>query len=1177
MLFALVLNAPAAFAEAESPDYPADKCPFLWQIPYDFPADPYSDDLVEDMASGRDIAMRLYLKETFACYWINGTNYALEDIYLEYSWCPHGYFIRDVPLPTDQALRTGDPNWDHMLGIVDPLHDMEYGFYHILQDGNLNWIRNAQGYYQAGSGDWTFLEMNGSGPTACSLRGPSIALSVGLIRPGELAAGTVDHALAFSVDEPSDGICPPATKTDGNTKGTALYPTRIPEAALVRLKPGVFTDEYIETLGWTHTEKTLARAARDYGFYVTDHSNGPRTLRANSLYGYPEDPYADIPGAGPEYRTDSSSSYVRIWGEWVWDPAYMEVLDTIYFPYQGGHQHNGYLDDPDLADYDGDGVYNSGEITWGYHDYQLTDQMLDPTNGPQDWDNDGLTNAEESQLRSHFRFAMLNPFDADSDGDGYTDLEEGFDWSADPTNPFVTPDAAWPGLPTGENLALLKPVTGSSYSDLALAVDGDETTCAKTPNGQTGSITVDLGASCTINRVVAKWLKDYRFPAEFNVQVSPDNQSWNTIATKTRRDGGIDDCYNLSATGRYVKLTVTELGSTNGVNLYELEVYGSAAATAPVADFRGAPTIGNPPLTVDFTDLSNWTPTSWSWTFGDSGSSAAQNPSHQYTSANTYTVSLTATNSSGQDTESKTDYITVTNQNCHVAAVDVEGYYNGGGAPSSRGYYAEATVTVHDQNCAVLPGVTVDILWKGNWRMVDVIWEPDSDVTDGNGQVTFTSPLVAEGGLFQCCVDELSLAGYPYREDLNHDTCTAIYNPPGQAPLADFSGSPLSGGAPLTVDFTDESLGNPTSWSWDFGDSGTSAAQHPSHQYTSANTYTVSLTATNSSGQDTEMKPSYITVTGTAPPVADFSGNPTQGNAPLTVNFTDLSTNSPTAWDWTFGDSGTSEAQHPSHQYTTADTYTVGLTAYNAYGQDTETKTDYITVTQGQPPVADFEGSPLSGSAPLTVNFTDLSTNNPTAWDWTFGDSGTSDVQHPSHQYTTENTYTVGLTAHNAQGQDTETKVNYITVSGGGAQDYFCGSITILAGTVTSGDHTSVHASDDVYLVVASEDTGPKNHSDVQFTYNTGLGSLSSLDFTVESKVSGQTSAARKVYAYNYTQSQWDLVGDLGVGTTDSTVQGSVSNPSNYISSGTVELRVDVFATKALNSHMDYVKITAAP
>jgi PKD repeat protein len=77
--------------------------------------------------------------------------------------------------------------------------------------------------------------------------------------------------------------------------------------------------------------------------------------------------------------------------------------------------------------------------------------------------------------------------------------------------------------------------------------------------------------------------------------------------------------------------------------------------------------------------------------------------------------------------------------------------------------------------------------------------------------------------------------------------------------------------------------------------------------------------------------------------VAAFSGTPTSGYAPLTVVFTDASTNNPTSWSWIFGDGGTSTAQNPSHTYTAAGTYTVTLTATNAYGSDSETKTGYIT------------------------------------------------------------------------------------------------------------------------------------------------------------------------------------------------------------------------------------------
>ena len=82
-------------------------------------------------------------------------------------------------------------------------------------------------------------------------------------------------------------------------------------------------------------------------------------------------------------------------------------------------------------------------------------------------------------------------------------------------------------------------------------------------------------------------------------------------------------------------------------------------------------------------------------------------------------------------------------------------------------------------------------------------------------------------------------------------------------------------------------------------------------------------------------------------PVAEFTGNPTYGTAPLGVNFTDQSANSPASWQWNFGDGGTSTQQNPSHIYDSAGTYTVELLVSNGYGSDTETKNNFIAVTTG--------------------------------------------------------------------------------------------------------------------------------------------------------------------------------------------------------------------------------------
>lgn len=79
--------------------------------------------------------------------------------------------------------------------------------------------------------------------------------------------------------------------------------------------------------------------------------------------------------------------------------------------------------------------------------------------------------------------------------------------------------------------------------------------------------------------------------------------------------------------------------------------------------------------------------------------------------------------------------------------------------------------------------------------------------------------------------------------------------------VANFTGTPLSGDAPLGVTFNDTSTGSPTSWSWDFGDGNTSALQDPTHTYTRVGTFTVSLTVSDRTTSDTKSVPDYITIT----------------------------------------------------------------------------------------------------------------------------------------------------------------------------------------------------------------------------------------------------------------------------------------------------------------------------
>jgi len=125
-----------------------------------------------------------------------------------------------------------------------------------------------------------------------------------------------------------------------------------------------------------------------------------------------------------------------------------------------------------------------------------------------------------------------------------------------------------------------------------------------------------------------------------------------------------------------------------------------AQSSAPVAAFTGSPTSGVAPLTVIFTDSSTGSPTSWSWNFGDGGTSTSQNPSHTFTSAGTYTVSLTATNSAGSNTFPRTNYITVTSPS----------------TTSAVGIFRSGTFYLHGVTTPLAFGLASDTPITGDWN-----------------------------------------------------------------------------------------------------------------------------------------------------------------------------------------------------------------------------------------------------------------------------------------------------------------------------------------------------------------------------------------------------------------------------------------------------------------------------
>ena len=551
---------------------------------------------------------------------------------------------------------------------------------------------------------------------------------------------------------------------------------------------------------------------------------------------------------------------------------------------------------------------------------------------------------------------------------------------------------------------------------------------------------------------------------------APINWSWSFGDGETSTEQNPPHVYDSAGTYS-VGLTVA---NATGTSSLERIAYVNVTNLVPVADFTGTPVSGNAPLTVQFTDASSGEPTAWNWSFGDGVYSAVQNPSHTYANAGSYTVKLTVANADGGTTNTKTGYIVatlpiVTCSNALCADGSFENNPLGGPHlyAAAGGHWGSNNDVLNNETnqppVHPIPPIFGHNIVKGQtlqlWQRLDLtdantigIWVNSSSA--GQGKTLNVQFFTGSDSIYDATyVTTIAMCPLPTEwtrctvtipdsartantfvkiQGTSFYGITAVDNfeidgSCYSSPLANFIATPLSGPAPLTVNFTDTSNGDPTSWQWYFGDDSYSPEQNPTHTYMTAGSYTVSHAATNAAGTTWLNRTAYVNVTGLAP-VANFTATPTSGNAPLTVQFTDASTGEPTSWNWSFGDGDVSVEQNPSHVYAAAGTYTVALNVSNAGGNNTMVKTGYVVVTN-QGPIADFTGTPLSGNSPLQVQFTDVSTISPISWSWDFGDGVFSTDQNPLHMYWNPGTYTVNLTAVNASGSNMTVKRNFVTVN----------------------------------------------------------------------------------------------------------------------------------------------------
>lgn len=429
-----------------------------------------------------------------------------------------------------------------------------------------------------------------------------------------------------------------------------------------------------------------------------------------------------------------------------------------------------------------------------------------------------------------------------------------------------------------------------------------------------------------------------------------------------------------------VTLTVTNSDGCQDTHTHDIHVY------APPVVQIGAQNVCEG-VAAQFSDQTVTEPgnpvVQWAWDFGDGATSTLEDPTHLYAGNGGHTVTLTVT----------TPYCGGTGvQNVLVEALPTAAF-----------------LPVPSIGCSPL-----DVQFTNTSSgAVSYAW----DFGDGT-----TSTATAPSHIFQNAgptdvVDTVMLIASTLFGC--SDTATALITvaPPV---VAGFTHNALPGCAPLDVQFTNTSTGA-GSYAWDFGDGGTSTAVSPAHQYVNntllLQTNTVQLIATSAAGCVDTARTTLLVY---PMPQFTFATQPDSGCSPLTVTFPTIV--GAVSHQWDFGDGATGTGPSPTHTYLNITgavvTYPVTMIGANAFGC---VDTTYDQVTVFPMPTAAFTTDLLQGCHPLTAQLTNTS-QGAVAFNWSYGDGGTSDTSAAVHGHTWSNfltapqTFTIGLTAANVHG-----------------------------------------------------------------------------------------------------------------------------------------------------------------
>jgi PKD repeat protein len=529
-----------------------------------------------------------------------------------------------------------------------------------------------------------------------------------------------------------------------------------------------------------------------------------------------------------------------------------------------------------------------------------------------------------------------------------------------------------------------------------------------------------------------------------------------------------------------VTLTVSGPGGTSNVS----QQINVQSPTAPLANFDATPLIGNAPLTVAFTDRSTGGQiTSWAWNFSDGGSANIQNPVYVFNAAGTFNVILTVTGPGGSSTFTRQIVVSVpftptntptstpvpptatttatgTQTPTVVAALPTNtptatatGTLPPTDTPTNTPT-ATATPTPTDTPTGTLtPTATPTNTETPTNTAVPPTETPTNTAVPPTDTPTNTA-VPPTGTPTNTAVPPTETPTNTAVPPTETPTNTAV--PPTETPTntpepptATPTDTPIpfivpvpsfaansDPNDPFTYTFTSTSSGDIASYGWDLnGDfvpdiSGTDSTIV--YTFPGAGTYNVTLIVTGTDGLAYNSQTQAITITPpfvapTASPTSEF---PDPAN-PLFVQFRANASGDIASYTWGFGDgAGFSDQADPQYTYAQGGTYTVTLTLRGTDGLDYPQTPIQVTVSSPvQPPTSGFSFTIPDPNAPLTVQFTDLSTGDYDSYQWDFGDGNISSEPSPVYTYSAANTYDVTLTVTNSTTGESNASTQQVTVA----------------------------------------------------------------------------------------------------------------------------------------------------